>query len=213
MTGCVAIRNGVYYVRLSYYDKQHKRKDKFISTGFSGRGAKQKATAMIEPLIEKHKHLEKNDHPTKMADYILMWKNLRKSEVAETTYDGYHTYIDVHLIPYFKKLNLNIQDTTAGHILDYVKYISNDGGRKDNKIGGQSNTSVRKIISILRHVFDYAVLYGDIKIIKMEGEPQYTDREGVVTHIDDAGQIHGTWGGCSIVPGVDTYIILLNIEK
>jgi hypothetical protein len=29
----------------------------------------------------------------------------------------------------------------------------------------------------------------------MEGEPQYTDREGVVTHIDDAGQIHGTWGG------------------
>ena len=164
MTGCVAIRNGVYYVRLSYYDKQHKRKDKFISTGFSGRGAKQKATAMIEPLIEKHKHLEKNDHPTKMADYILMWKNLRKSEVAETTYDGYRTYIDVHLIPYFKKLNLNIQDITAGHILDYVKYISNDGGRKDNKIGGQSNTSVRKIISILRNVFDYAVLYGDIKI-------------------------------------------------
>ena len=40
------------------------------------------------------------------------------------------------------------------------------------------------------------VKIGDtIKIIKMEGEPQYTDREGVVTHIDDAGQIHGTWGG------------------
>jgi hypothetical protein len=42
----------------------------------------------------------------------------------------------------------------------------------------------------------------------MEGEPQYTDREGVVTHIDDAGQIHGTWGGCAIIPEVDTYIIL-----
>ena len=39
------------------------------------------------------------------------------------------------------------------------------------------------------------VKIGDtIKIIKMEGEPQYTNREGVVTHIDDAGQIHGTWG-------------------
>ena len=33
-----------------------------------------------------------------------------------------------------------------------------------------------------------------IKIITMEGEPHYKDREGVVTHIDDAGQIHGTWG-------------------
>ena len=32
-----------------------------------------------------------------------------------------------------------------------------------------------------------------IKIIKMDGEPQYTDREGVVTHIDDAGQIQMKW--------------------
>ena len=47
-----------------------------------------------------------------------------------------------------------------------------------------------------------------IKIIKMDGEPQYTDREGVVTHIDDACQIHGTWGGCAIVPEVDKFIIL-----
>ena len=47
-----------------------------------------------------------------------------------------------------------------------------------------------------------------IKIIKMEGEPQYTNREGKVTHIDDAGQIHGTWGGCAIIPEIDKYIIV-----
>ena len=47
-----------------------------------------------------------------------------------------------------------------------------------------------------------------IKIIRMDGEPQYTNREGVVTHIDDAGQIHGTWGGCAIVSEVDEFIIL-----
>ena len=53
------------------------------------------------------------------------------------------------------------------------------------------------------------VKIGDtIKIIKMEGEPQYKNREGVVTHIDDAGQIHGTWGGCAVIPELDTYTIL-----
>jgi len=58
------------------------------------------------------------------------------------------------------------------------------------------------------------VKIGDIiKIIKMEGEPQYKDREGMITHIDDAGQIHGTWGGCAIIPEVDTYIILPHIAK
>ena len=53
------------------------------------------------------------------------------------------------------------------------------------------------------------VQIGDtIKIIRMDGEPKYTNREGVVTHIDDAGQIHGTWGGCAIIPEVDKFIIL-----
>ena len=47
-----------------------------------------------------------------------------------------------------------------------------------------------------------------IKIIHMEGEPQYANREGVVTQIDDDGQIHGTWGGCAIIPEVDTYVIM-----
>ena len=47
-----------------------------------------------------------------------------------------------------------------------------------------------------------------IKIIKMVGEPQYTNREGLVTHIDDAGQIHGTWGGCAVIPEIDSYVIL-----
>ena len=47
-----------------------------------------------------------------------------------------------------------------------------------------------------------------VKIIKMEGELEYTNREGVVTHIDDAGQIHGTWGGCAIITEVDEFIII-----
>ena len=32
-----------------------------------------------------------------------------------------------------------------------------------------------------------------IKIISMKDEPQYTNRTGTITHIDDAGQIHRTW--------------------
>ena len=47
-----------------------------------------------------------------------------------------------------------------------------------------------------------------IKIINMEGEPHYKDREGVVTHIDDAGQVHGTWGGCALIPELDTFKVM-----
>ena len=77
MTGCVAQRKDVYYVRLTYYDKNHNRKDKWVSTGLSGRGAKAKATAMINSFIEKYSYLEKSGHPSKMADYLKMWKELQ----------------------------------------------------------------------------------------------------------------------------------------
>lgn len=53
------------------------------------------------------------------------------------------------------------------------------------------------------------VKVGDIvKIIYMQGEPQYDGRTGTVIHIDDAGQIHGTWGGCALIPGIDEYEII-----
>ena len=49
--------------------------------------------------------------------------------------------------------------------------------------------------------------------IKMEGEPQYTDREDVVTHIDDADQIHSTWGGCALIPEIDTFVIVRGVKR
>ena len=47
-----------------------------------------------------------------------------------------------------------------------------------------------------------------IKIIHMNGEPQYDGKEGIVLFIDDAGQIHGTWGGCALIPNIDDYVVI-----
>lgn len=38
-----------------------------------------------------------------------------------------------------------------------------------------------------------------IRIKFMDGEPNYSGREGVVTYIDDLGGIHGTWGGLALI--------------
>lgn len=42
-----------------------------------------------------------------------------------------------------------------------------------------------------------------IKIIYMEGEPQYAGKSGVIEHIDSLGQLHGTWGGLAVIPSLD----------
>lgn len=57
------------------------------------------------------------------------------------------------------------------------------------------------------------VKVGDkVHIIHMEGEPEYENRSGVVELIDDAGQIHGTWGSCALIPEVDIFEVI-NSEK
>lgn len=53
------------------------------------------------------------------------------------------------------------------------------------------------------------VKIGDkIRIIIMQGEPQYTGKEGIIEYIDGAGQIHGTWGGCALIPDEDVWEII-----
>ena len=53
------------------------------------------------------------------------------------------------------------------------------------------------------------VKIGDvIRIIEMKGEVGYDGRFGIVTCIDDAGQLHGTWGGLAVLPDVDSYILV-----
>jgi hypothetical protein len=36
----------------------------------------------------------------------------------------------------------------------------------------------------------------------------YPGRVGIVTSIDDAGQLHGTWGGLAVIPGEDEFEII-----
>lgn len=51
-----------------------------------------------------------------------------------------------------------------------------------------------------------------VRIINMDGEPQYSGREGIVQRInrDPWGdtQIHGTWGGCCLYEGKDSFEII-----
>ena len=47
-----------------------------------------------------------------------------------------------------------------------------------------------------------------VRIICMDGESAYNGRMGKVTYVDDIGQLHGTWGGCALIPGLDDFAII-----
>lgn len=47
-----------------------------------------------------------------------------------------------------------------------------------------------------------------VRIIDMDGEAAYCGRTGVVRAIDGIGQVHGSWGGCALVPEVDLFEVV-----
>ena len=62
----------------------------------------------------------------------------------------------------------------------------------------------------------YGVHEGDtIRITKLDDpyDHTYAGREGVVEHIDDSGQLHGTWGGLAVVPGEDGFTVIKRKEE
>ena len=106
-----------------------------------------------------------------------------------------------------------IFDKYVGQNIKYVKHfdVCADGRKKDVKrVKWLSWDDVFTMIEKSKGI----VKVGDkVRIIKMDdsnGEDnqakEYVGKEGVVEYIDDLGQLHGTWGGLSLIPNVDRYL-------
>lgn len=52
-----------------------------------------------------------------------------------------------------------------------------------------------------------------IEILRVPGLPQYSHKVGVVEFYDTFGQMHGTWGAWVVVPGLDRYKIIGEVNK
>ena len=48
-----------------------------------------------------------------------------------------------------------------------------------------------------------------IFIIHIPNEDEdYFGKVGVIEHIDDLGQLHGSWGGLALIPNVDEFVVV-----
>lgn len=54
-----------------------------------------------------------------------------------------------------------------------------------------------------------------IEIIRMDNNggkdiqaARYNGKTGTVTLVDSLGQLHGTWGGLALIPGVDEFKVI-----
>lgn len=73
-----------------------------------------------------------------------------------------NTYFNKHIIPYFQKIKMRVNELKPKDIKSFVDYLTANGRCDGN--GGLSQVSVRKILSLVRTSLDDAVLEDIIKI-------------------------------------------------
>jgi len=99
-SGHLQEKNGFYYAVLSYNDAQGKRRTKWVATGFTVKGNKKRAEAVlaelrlkfdaeVEAAVEAEKEQEPEEKNELFSDYLEGWLEIARGSIAAATYGSY----------------------------------------------------------------------------------------------------------------------------
>lgn len=121
-TGNIQIKNGKYYAVLNLKGENGKRKQKWINLELPIRGNKKAAEKILAELLIEYDDGELSPYNLTVADYFKRWLVEVKPKVKPNTYHSYHGNMVNHIIPYFEKKKLLLQDLKPCHLNDYYRY-------------------------------------------------------------------------------------------
>ena len=127
MTGSLQSDKGKYYAVLNMKDELGNRKQKKINLHIDATsGNKRKAEKALRDVLTEYErnHIEVLRKSIPFCEYVKMWLEETKLRVEQTTYEGYEGIIKTHIYPYFKKLNVSLDDLRYHHLQAYynLKY-------------------------------------------------------------------------------------------
>ena len=103
------------------------------------------------------KETQLNTDDMLLTDYLMQWLEKKKNKVELTTWEGYRSSTLNHLIPYFGKLNLKLNQIKPKHFVDYYGFKSTCG-RLDGKKGGLSTKSIKEHSVVIKNALNNAVI-------------------------------------------------------
>lgn len=101
-------------------------KKTWLSTGLEVKGNRRQANELLKKTIleyEKREQLEVTNNDILACDYFRSW--VKTTDVRETTRKNYNSYLNHHIIPYFKKLNIKLKDIKPSTLRAFYEYCKN----------------------------------------------------------------------------------------
>ena len=105
MTGRLTVKNGKYYVVISYQDENGKNKQKWTATGLDAKNNKRAAEEVMREIVAKFNNEEPSMSQTRtvakekllFGDYLAQWIEIAKPNLQVSTYSAYKNKIK-HII-------------------------------------------------------------------------------------------------------------------
>ena len=138
----MAEKKGKWYAVINLYDTDGKRKEKWQSLDLEAKkGTKTEANHRLNQLLEKYNtgDLYLQDTMTRadrernriadmrVEDYLTEWLKSYKPNVSKATFNSYKMYVEVHIIPFFKPMNIKVKEITGDEINEYYTHLRNKG--------------------------------------------------------------------------------------
>ena len=159
VTGSLQVKKNIYYAVLNLEDENGKRKQKWISTGLNTTGHnKRAAQKTLNDLIDKYESIPKTlrvNDGTLFSEYAKHWLDSAAYTYDPITYQGYKNATEKHIIPYFSKEKIRLQEIDPNVVQCFSNHLSKEGNLKTG--GGLSNKSVRNYLTVLSQICEDAV--------------------------------------------------------
>ena len=122
VAGHLSEKKGYYYAVITYYDRNGKRKFKWIPTGLPVKGNKKKAEAF---LLETRRDFQPPESDKLLgddilfADYMEQWLEIVKSTISISTYSSYSKCVKGIISPYFRERKILLRNLQAKDIQNF----------------------------------------------------------------------------------------------
>ena len=142
ITGHLEEKNGKWYAAVNHYGADNKRRVKWYSLDVEvKKGNKRKAEERLVDLLEQLNRgadfLSESLSPaererarlanTPFDEYLYEWIEDHKRNISMRTYDGYKSYIDNRIAPFFKEKRVLVKDLTGDDINAFYRYLTEQG--------------------------------------------------------------------------------------
>lgn len=134
MTGRLTVKNGKYYVVISYKDEHGKNKQKWAATGLDAKNNKRAAEEVMREIVANFNNEEPPMTQTKkvakdkllFGDYLTQWIEIAKPNLQLSTYASYKMKIK-HIAPYFNERGITLQNIKPTDIQSYYAWLLDNG--------------------------------------------------------------------------------------